>query len=286
MSEQASPVPGAVDVGAIERKVSGSSFYAGMRVLPKAERSAMFAIYGFCRAVDDIVDEPDGDPVARKAELDGWRTDVERLYAGGDPGRMSFLAEDVRRFGLAKADFQAVIDGMQMDLDQDIRAPDLATLDLYCDRVASAVGRLSVKVFGMEEAPGLALAHHLGRALQLTNILRDLDEDASIGRLYLPREALDEAGIAGDDPVAVVADPRVDRACRPVAKLAREHYREADAVMTRRPVGRLAAPRLMSAVYAGILAKMEAQGWAPPRTRAKVGKISLLWIVLSRGLMG
>jgi phytoene synthase len=199
---------------------------------------------------------------------------------------MGFLAEDVRRYGLAEADFLTVIDGMQMDLDQDIRAPDLETLDLYCDRVASAVGRLSVRVFGMDEGPGLVLAHHLGRALQLTNILRDLDEDAAIGRLYLPREFLDEAGIAGDDPVAVVADARVDRACRAAAKLAHQHYRQADAVMARPCVGRLAAPRLMSAVYSSILAKMEAKGWAPPRERAKIGKIALLWIVLSRGLMG
>ena len=93
----------------------------------------------------------------------------------------------------------------------DIRAPDLATLDLYCDRVAVAVGRLSTRVFGMEEAPGDELAHQLGRALQLTNILRDLDEDAEIGRLYLPRELLVQAGIDSTDPGAVIGDPRVDR---------------------------------------------------------------------------
>jgi presqualene diphosphate synthase len=173
-----------------------------------------------------------------------------------------------------------------MDLGQDIRAPSLEALELYCDRVAGAVGRLSVKVFGMDDAPGAALAHNLGRALQLTNILRDLDEDAGIGRLYLPREALDQAAIAGDDPQGVIADPRVDAACRAVAKLAHNYYREADAVMAQRPAGRLAAPRLMSAVYASILAKMEAAGWAPPRQRAKIGKAALLWIVLSRGLMG
>jgi phytoene synthase len=281
MTEQAS-----VDVGAIEQKVSGSSFYAGMRVLPKAERSAMYAIYGFCRAVDDIVDEPVGDLASRNAELEVWRRDVDSLYAGGPAGRMGFLAEDVRRFGLKREDFQAIIDGMQMDLDADIRGPSLETLDLYCDRVASAVGRLSVRVFGMPEAPGIELAYHLGRALQLTNILRDLDEDAGIGRLYLARECLDAAGITGDEPAAVIADPRVDAACRPLAKLAHEHYRKADAVLAKRPAGRLAAPRLMSAVYGEILSKMEAKGWAPPRERAKIGKISLLWIVLSRGLMG
>jgi phytoene synthase len=281
LNEQAS-----LDIGAIEQKVSGSSFYAGMRVLPKTERAAMFAIYGFCRAVDDIVDEPVGDLASRAAELDGWRRDVASLYAGGPAGRMAFLTADIRHFGLAEADFQAVIDGMQMDLDQDIRAPTAAVLDLYCDRVASAVGRLSVKVFGMAEGPGTELARHLGRALQLTNILRDLDEDAGIGRLYLPREFLDQAGIAGNEPAAVIADPRIDAACRPMAKLAHEHYRAADAVLARRPAGRLAAPKLMSAVYAAILSKMELAGWAPPRARAKIGKVALLWIVLSRGLMG
>ena len=99
-----------------------------------------------------------------------------------------------------KEDFLAVIDGMDMDVAEDIVAPDLRTLDLYCDRVASAVGRLSIKVFGMEEGPGFALAHHLGRALQLTNILRDIDEDAAIGRLYLPREYLIAAGVTSTDP--------------------------------------------------------------------------------------
>jgi len=274
------------DQAAVEQKVSGSSFYAGMRILPKAERSAMFAIYGFCRAVDDIVDEPGGVPAERRAQLDAWRTDVESLYAGGPPGQMAFLAGDIARFKLAKADFLAVIDGMQMDLDQDIRAPDAATLDLYCDRVASAVGRLSVKVFGMEAAPGIELAYHLGRGLQLTNILRDLDEDAGIGRLYLPREALDAAGITGSDPDAVIADPRIDAACQIVADQARDYYLKADRVLASRPAGRLAAPRLMSAVYGRILDAMQAKGWAPPRERIKLSKAAMVWILISRGLLG
>ena len=97
-------------------------------------------------------------------------------------------------------DFLAIIDGMDMDVAADIRAPDWATLDLYCDRVASAVGRLSTRIFGLEARDGEPLAEHLGRALQLTNILRDLDEDRELGRLYLPREALDKAGIGDSDP--------------------------------------------------------------------------------------
>ena len=272
--EQASAAPDAAVSGA-----AGSSFYAGMRVLPKAERAAMYAVYGFCRIVDDIADDLGGDRTSRRAELDAWRADLESLYADRLPGRAAFLAEPVRRFGLAKADFLAVIDGMQMDVDADIRAPSAEVLDLYIDRVASAVGRLSVCVFGMDEAPGLELANHLGRALQLTNILRDFDEDAEIGRLYVPRQALDRAGIVGEDPVSVVNDPRIDGAARELLARAREHYAAADRVLRARPRGRLLAPRLMSAVYARTLDRTAAAGWAPPRTRVKVGKPELLWLV-------
>ncbi len=178
-------------------RASGSSFYAGMRILPRAQREAMFEIYSFCRAVDDIADDP-GPRAPRQAALDQWRSDIAAIYAGSPPPQLAGLAQAVRGFDLAQDDFLAVIAGMEMDVVADIRAPDRVTLDLYCDRVACAVGRLSVRVFGMARAPGIALAHHLGRALQLTNILRDIDEDAGLGRLYLPREELQAAGIVDD----------------------------------------------------------------------------------------
>ncbi|MCG7361832.1 presqualene diphosphate synthase HpnD [Roseomonas sp. ACRSG] len=268
----------------LQAQVSGSSFYTAMRLMPRAEREAMFAIYAFCRLVDDIADDGTRPRPVRAQELESWRADLAALYAGQPAGRAAFLAGPVRDFGLRHADFLAVIDGMAMDVAADIQAPGLATLDLYCDRVASAVGRLSVRVFGMEEAPGLALAHELGRALQLTNILRDLDEDAGIGRLYLPREVLEAAGIASDDPLAVVADPRVDAACRALAPRALAHFAAADRLLASRPRGRLLAPRLMAAVYRVILEKMLAQGWAAPRRRARVGKARLLWLVARCGL--
>src|ERR1700744_5883044 len=166
---------------------SGSSFYAARRILPKEQRDAMFQIYSFCRQVDDIADS-DGPRDERLTALQQWRQDIEALYQGHPPARLRDYAASVQRFGLEREDFLAIVDGMEMDVPQDIRAPDLATLDLYCDRVASAVGRLSVKVFGLPREDGILLAHHLGRALQLTNILRDIDEDAAIGRLYLPKE--------------------------------------------------------------------------------------------------
>lgn len=264
---------------ALQAQVSGSSFYAGMRVLPRAEREAMYAIYGFCRMVDDIADDEVGDRPSRAAALDGWRRDLNALYAGRCPGQAGLLIEAVARFALRREDFEAVIDGMAMDVARDIRWPAMAELDLYCDRVASAVGRLSVRVFGMDEAPGIALAYDLGRALQLTNILRDIDEDAAIGRVYLPEEALTGAGLALNTPVELIADPRIDAACRTVAKVAHGHYAKAHAVLAARPRGHLLAPRLMEAVYSKVLARTETLGWAPPRRRVTMSKPALLWTV-------
>jgi phytoene synthase len=268
-----------------EQQASGSSFYAAMRLLPPAERAAMFAVYAFCREVDDVADEPGPSPDERRAELDRWRADVASLYAGEPAPRIAYLAEPVERFSLRQADFLAIIDGMEMDVGDPIVAPDFATLDRYCDRVASAVGRLSVKIFGMPDGPGETLAFHLGRALQLTNILRDLDEDAEMGRLYLPAEALAAAGIESRDPKAVIDDPRIDAACRWVAARAHEQYQAADAVLKARPPGRIRSPRLMREVYQQILRETEAVGWAPPRRRISLSKPRLLWIVLRHGLV-
>lgn len=275
----------APEIAAVEKKASGSSFYMAMKLMPKDQREAMFAIYAFCRAVDDIADDGIGDAAARTHALDAWRSDIDALYGGASPTRLKFIEATIKRFGLKREDMLAVIDGMQMDVDGEMQGEaDLAKVDLYCDRVASAVGRLSVKVFGMEEVPGVALAHHLGRALQLTNILRDLDEDAEMGRLYLPSEFLIAAGIAARDPRKVVADARIDQACRAVAKLAHQHYAEADKIMRARPKGHLRAPRLMGSVYSRILSKMEAVGWAPPRERVKLSKAALLMVLLRDGL--
>lgn len=269
---------------ALHGQVSRSSFYAGMRVLPQAEREAMFAVYAFCRAVDDIADDIDRDRGDRARALVAWRDDVTALYAGRPPGRAELVAEAVAHFHLAEADFVAVIDGMDMDVAGDIRAPDAATLDLYCDRVASAVGRLSVRIFGMTDPAATDLAHHLGRALQLTNILRDIDEDAAIGRLYLPREHLLAHGIDVTDPLAVAANPRLDGVARDVARDAHAHYAAAKAILARRPKGHLFAPRLMAGVYSRTLAIMEATGWHRPRVRAKLSRPALLWTVAKVGL--
>jgi phytoene/squalene synthetase len=172
-----------------------------------------------------------------------------------------------------------------MDAERDIRAPDWATLDLYCDRVASAVGRLSVRIFGLPLEPGEALAYHLGRALQLTNILRDIDEDASAGRLYLPREALAAAGVTTDEPLAAAADPKLTYACVAVAARAREHFDQAQSIMAASPRAAVKAPRLMAVAYGSILDKMVKEGFAPPRRRARASRLRLLGALLRYGIL-
>ncbi len=276
------PLPRKKD-DAPRKKATGSSFYLAMRLMPKAERAAMFAIYAFCRKVDDIADDGIGTRAERHQRLDQWRSDLNAVYAGRPAGQAGFLKPAVAAYGLRQADFLTVIDGMDMDVAEDIVAPDLATLDLYCERVASAVGRLSIKTFGMEEGPGFALAHHLGRALQLTNILRDIDEDAGIGRLYLPREYLADAHITTLDPKMVIANPAIDAVCRKLAALAHHHYDEAARILAARPKGRLATPRLMGAVYREILKASEAAGFAPPRHRVSIRRRKLLSLVLRQG---
>ena len=258
---------------------SGSSFYAAMRILPREQREAMFQIYNFCRQVDDIADS-DGPRTERLAALQQWRDDIDALYQDRPPARLQDYVASIRRFDLQREDFLAVVDGMEMDVPQDIRAPDLATLDLYCDRVASAVGRLSVRVFGLARDDGILLAHHLGRALQLTNILRDVDEDAAIGRLYLPREALLHTGITDFDPLKVIADPALPKACAPLVERARIHFQKADEVMDRNPRRVVRAPRIMSKYYRAILELLVGRGFAPPRTAVRLNKMARIAIVL------
>jgi squalene synthase HpnD len=241
---------------------SGSSFYAAMRILPRRQREAMFQIYSFCRQVDDIADS-NGPRPERLAALQQWRDDIDALYRGGPPARLRDYAASVRRFGLRREDFLAIVDGMEMDVPQDIRAPDLATLDLYCDRVASAVGRLSVRVFGLAQDDGILLAHHLGRALQLTNILRDIDEDAGIGRLYLPSEILLHAGITSTDPFKGKADEVMARNSRRVVR----------------------APRIMSKYYRAILELLVTRGFAAPRAPVRVNKLARIAIILRYALI-
>jgi phytoene synthase len=260
-------------------RAGGSSFYLAMRILSREKREAMFEVYSFCREVDDIADEDR--PRPRRLELlSVWRQYIDALYSGAIPNGLEDLAKAISRFDLRKEDFLAVIDGVEMDARADIQAPSLDELELYCDRVACAVGRLSVRIFGMNEAEGNALAHHLGRALQLTNILRDIDEDAGVGRLYLPKEALELANIKNTDPKEVMSNPQLGAACGFVVEHARGHFAKADEIMSGCSRRVVRAPKIMGAVYRQMLEDMVSRGWAPPRNRVRMNKTYLLWVAL------
>jgi phytoene synthase len=263
----------------------GSSFYLAMRILPPERRKAMYEVYAFCRAVDDIADDG-GARAGRIAMLDRWRADLARLYAGkGTTALTEGLAAPIKTFGLKQEDFLAVIAGMEMDVRRDIQAPDWEALDLYCDRVASAVGRLSIKIFGIEEEKGRMLSHHLGRALQMTNILRDLDQDAEMGRLYLPKELLANAGIADQDIAKVLSHPRLGEACGALVVRARRHFVEAATVMARCERQSVRSPRIMASVYRALLEKLVSRGWNAPRAEVSPSKLQFLWAVMRYGVV-
>jgi phytoene synthase len=264
-------------------KAAGTSFYRGMRVLPPDQRHAMYAIYAFCRLVDDIADDAD-DFGTKLPRLNAWRDRIAGLYAGKSDGPVTrILVTAVPRFDLRDEDFIAVIDGMQMDCETIIVAPSLATLDLYCDRVAAAVGRLSVRVFGDASPAADRVAYSLGRALQLTNILRDLQEDAERGRLYLPREWLDAASVP-HDPTAALESPGLPRVCARVAALAHEHFRAAADAMRQCDAKAMKPARMMAATFAAILTRLERQGWSSPHERVSLPAWQKLWLALRYGL--
>lgn len=277
-------------------RAAGSSFYLGMRILPEARRDAMFAIYAFCRAVDDIADGTA--PASEKRRgLDRWRRRIEALYGGdaapaepapNDPAAdptVRALASAIRAYGLAKADFLEVIAGMEMDIDDGMCAPSWERLSLYCNRVAGAVGLLSIHIFG-DSGPGarrFALA--LGTALQLTNILRDLRDDAGMGRLYLPEEQLAAAGIAARTPAAVLADPSLPAACAGLAAIARARYDEAEAALAGCDARALRPAIVMMKIYRRVLDRMTAAGWRDLDADPGLPKLEKLWITLRFGVL-
>lgn len=266
-------------------RAAGSSFYWGMRLLGPRRRLGMYAVYAFCREVDDIADG-DAAPADKLGGLDRWREEIEAVYAGHAAmplGRA--LVAPVAEFGLARDDFLAVIDGCAMDARQEMRRPSEAILDLYCDRVACAVGRLSVAVFGAPGPKGVAVAAALGRALQLTNILRDLREDAELGRLYLPGELLAAHGIESSDPDTVLGDPALSAVCATLGRRARDHFDAADRAMDACPRLAMRPARLMEAMYRDLLDRMERARWQVTDARARVPSALKLWYVLRHGLI-
>ncbi|PCJ58700.1 MAG: squalene synthase HpnD [Rhodospirillaceae bacterium] len=269
---------------------SGTSFFWAMRMLPESRRRGMFAIYAFCREVDDIADEPA--PKAAKTEgLGKWRAYLDSLYAG-DAGKDAKLPPTARvlvgpiaEFNLRKEDFLAIIDGMEMDADGPIQGPSMANLERYCDRVACAVGRLSVHAFGVPNAFGYVVADKLGHALQLTNILRDLHEDAEDDRLYLPAELLDTHGISERVPEEVLKHPALPAVCEDLVRIARRHFEEAEAALAQCARRKMRPANVMLRVYWETLEALQARGWRDLDRAVGPSKATKLWIALRYGML-
>lgn len=255
-----------------------SSFYWAMRLMPAARRQAMFALYGYCRALDDVADGPQPAEVKR-ARLAAYRRDLAALYGGGAARapEVAALATAAERFALPRGELEALIDGMEMDVDGPVVAPSLHQLRLYCRRVAGAVGMLAVRIFGRPEAETLAVS--LGEALQFTNILRDVAEDAGLGRLYLPAELLTQAGIADRRPAEVARHPALPQACDTLADMAEARFREAEGEIARLGRRGLWPAMVMAATYRSQLHRLRVHGWRPgPPPR--VGRLEKLAIAL------
>jgi presqualene diphosphate synthase len=257
---------------------SGTSFYWAMRLLPAARREGMYGIYAFCREVDDIADGP-GEPAGKLLALDGWRAEVGRLYAGRPRHPITCaLLDPVRRFGLPQAELLAVIDGVEMDARELMRAPSWGELAGYTRRVAGAVGLLSIRVFGAERAEAFALA--LGDALQLTNILRDVDEDAGRGRLYVPRELLVAHGVQETDPALALDRPGFADACAALAGIARERFERAETLLPQSGPRQLRPALPMMRVYRLLLERLVTRGFEARERPVRVSGLERLALAI------
>jgi presqualene diphosphate synthase len=268
------------------RHSARSSFFWAMQLLPRQRREAMYTLQAFCREVDDIADG-DATRALKGILLSDWRGEIALLYAGRPQHAVTrALSEAVHLYGLKCRDFLAVIDGMEMDAQADVRAPALMALDLYCERVAVAVGRLSVRIFGEETPAGERVAAELGRALQLTGILRDLAEDARRHRLYLPREVLQAHGIHATTPSWVLAQPALPDVCRDVAMLAEKHYSAAAEAVAACPRRAMRPAAVTLEIYRALHRELLARGWRHLDEPVRLPAWRKLALVLRHGLPG
>jgi phytoene synthase len=274
------------DAVALRRRAAGSSFFWAMQLLAVQRREAMCALYAFCREVDDIADG-EASRSLKQALLLNWRSEIALLYAGR-PGHAVTrgLNEAIHLYGLRCDDFLAIIDGMEMDARTDIRAPGLSELDRYCERVAVAVGRLSVRIFGEETPAGERVAAELGRALQLTSILRDLAQDAGRHRLYLPRELLRAHGIFATTPSWVLAQPELPDVCRDLAVVAERHYGAAAEAIAACPRATMRPAAVMLGIYRALLHELLARGWRQLDEPVRIPSCRKLALLLRHGLTG
>jgi phytoene synthase len=264
---------------------SGSSFYYSFLFLPQEQRRAITALYAFCREVDDVVDECSDVGVAR-VKLAWWRNEVDALYQGRPQHPVAMaLAEVTRRFKLPQPHLQEIIDGMEMDLDHN-GYPDFAALRLYCHRVAGVVGLLSAEIFGYQDPRTLDYAADLGLAFQLTNIIRDVGEDARRNRIYLPLDEMREHRVSASDIAAAresdefrgLMESQIDRALG--------FYGRAIAALPSGDRRSQRAGLVMAAIYRALLDEIRADGCRVLTHRTSLTPIRKLWIAWKTWLKG
>jgi phytoene synthase len=256
---------------------SGSSFYYSFRFLPPDRRRAITALYAFCREVDDVVDEvPDAD-IAR-AKLGWWRSEVANLFAGHPQHPVTRALEPATRlYGIDLFRLNEIIDGMEMDLTRH-RYNDFESLKLYCHRVAGVVGQLSASIFGYQNAATLNYAENLGLAFQMTNIIRDVGEDARRDRIYLPVDELRRFGVTQEALLSAKQTPEFIKLMEFQTERAKALY--ATAMDALAPQDRLAQrPGLiMSAIYLALLNEIERDGFKVLNQRIALTPLRKLWI--------
>lgn len=265
---------------------SGSSFYYSFLFLPQPKRLAITALYAFCREVDDVVDECSDVALAR-TKLAWWRSEISNLYAGNPQHPVSqALQPAVSEFNLAEEHFLEIIDGMEMDLDQN-RYRDFKELQLYCYRVASVVGLLSASIFGYRDRKTLKYAHDLGLAFQLTNIVRDVGEDARRGRIYLPLDELAQFGVSEQELLETRASDKVRQLLAFQIARAEDYYRRAFEQLPDCDRKAQRTGLIMAAIYRALLDEIRADGCEKVLNQrislTPLRKLWLAWITWIKG---
>jgi phytoene synthase len=253
------PAMNAAELVATLTRRSGSNFYYAFLFLPRRKREAMYALYAFCRTVDDAVDQGGGNPGDQRRVLAEWRAELRRAYQGRPTQPIAErLAEVVRDFPIPREHLEAILDGVEMDIDKR-RYASFEELYEYCYRVAAAVGLASIEIFGYSDLRARDYAVNLGIALQLTNIMRDLKTDAERGRIYLPLDELRRFGYAEDDLIRGRYSQAYFELMRFQADRTHAYYRAARAALPRADRRRLAAAEIMGIIYRALLRAIEAR---------------------------
>jgi phytoene synthase len=273
-------VPSAQDYVAQKAAASGSSFYYAFLFLPKDRRAAITAFYAFCREVDDVVDEVN-DPHVAAQKLAWWRSDVEQSFAGAAlPQRhpvMQALYPHCATYGIEKNHLLAVIQGCQMDLEQN-RYWNFASLEKYCHLVAGVVGEVIARILGYQNEKTIAYAHRLGLAFQLTNIIRDVGEDAQRGRIYLPVEDLERFAVPVNEINQGLYSERFTALMRFQTERAQKIYEEALALLPAEDFRSQKPGLMMAAIYRDLLREIEKGGFAVLHQRTSLTPLRKLWL--------